>query len=224
MAVFDGMWSSVAGALNSFWTGFLSILPNSLSTMIILLVGLIISLVVGLLLYLVIRKLKGSRLFSIMTGTYLFTLFLASSSSVMGGSIAGVYLGKIALWTQSLIIVTVVAVFGLILGNFLRNRVKETELPGTGVIAESVRILVVLSVIVTALVQFGVAITVIQNAVLIMIAGVVLTIVLAVGLGYRDEAKRMINELKKKIPAKKETKEPVKTEPKPPTYKPSAKK
>jgi uncharacterized protein YacL len=224
MAVFDGTWSSVVGGLKAVWTGFLSILPKSFSTIIILLVGLIVSLVIGLLLYLGIRKFKGSRLFSIMAGAYVFTLFLASSSPVMGGSIVGVYLGKLALWIQNLIIVTVIAIFGLIFGNFVKKMIKETEISGAGFIAESVMGLIILSVIITVLLQFGVAIAIIQNAILIIIAGVVLTMALALGLGYRDEAKRMINELKKRALLKKEPKETARTEPKPPMYKPLAKK
>jgi len=112
-------------------------------------------------------------------------------------------LNTVALWVPQIILAIIVALIGFLVAEYVGQMIIETKTRGARFIADIARFVILVIFALVVLEQIGIKIALVQNAVLVVLAGVVLAFSLgfglAFGLGGRDEAKVMISELKKKM-------------------------
>ncbi len=215
------MISLVNGIFTEFWTKFVSFLPNLLGGLLILIIGLAIADVLKRILLSIFSFFKLERLFQdskvmdkgevrlweeVLVEVLRWTvvvLFLIPTLEVWGLSRATSVLNEFVLYLPNVIVAVVIGFVGLVSSNLVADLVKRTvKTMGSGT-ANTLGVFTKTTIVFfTALVvlnQLGVA----QDLVKILFTGIVgmLAIAggLAFGLGGREMAKEVLEELKKKV-------------------------
>ena len=104
-----------------------------------------------------------------------------------------------ALWIPSLIAAVIVALVGLIAADYVAAKVTEVKAKSSGIIANTLKLVIVVFTLIIALSQLGVDVSIAENTVLIIIAGIMLALGIGFGLAFKDEAKAIIKDVKKKL-------------------------
>jgi hypothetical protein len=213
---------SLVNPLVSLWEGFVNILPGLVGAIIVLLVGYIIAAVVSMVLLKAfqrvhldkwllektkVRKLVGglklSQLLAVIIKWYLFILFLPPAADLIQLDAMSAFLNKVAVWVPNAIIALVVVLFGLVVAGYAAEQIVETKSKSARLVADVAKVIIMIVVALVALEQIGIRVALLQNVVLLIVAGVVTGIALGVGiafgLGGRDEAKRIVEQIKKKF-------------------------
>lgn len=215
------MISLVNGIVIQFWSRFANFLPNLLGGLLILIVGLIIADILKRVLLSIFSFFKLERVFQdsklmdkgevrlweeVLVELLRWTivvLFLIPTLEVWGLSRATTVLNEFVLYLPNVIVAVVIGFVGLVSSNLVADLVKRAvKTMGSGT-ANALSVFTKATIVFfTALVvlnQLGVA----QDLVRILFTGIVgmLAIAggLAFGLGGRDIAKDVLEELKKKI-------------------------
>lgn len=214
--------SSVISPLFSIYQGFINILPGLIGAIIVLLVGYVIAGLVSTILLKVLQRakldkwliekthmkkiagdFKLSKFIALITKWYVFILFLPPAASLVKLDTLATLLNAAALWVPQIILAIIVAFIGFLVAEYVGAMIIETKTRGSRIIADIAKFVILVIFALVVLEQIGIKITLVQNAVLVVLAGVVIAFSLgfglAFGLGGRDEAKLMIGEIKKKI-------------------------
>lgn len=215
------MISLVNGIVVQFWTRFVNFLPNLLGGLLILIVGLIIADILKRVLLSVFSFFKLERVFQdsklmdkgevrlweeVLVELLRWTivvLFLIPTLEVWGLSRATTVLNEFVLYLPNVIVAVIIGFVGLVSSNLVSDLVKRAVKTMGSSTANTLAVFTKATIVFfTALVvlnQLGVA----QDLVRILFTGIVgmLAIAggLAFGLGGRDMAKDVLEELKKKI-------------------------
>ena len=215
------MISLVNGIVIQFWSRFANFLPNLLGGLLILIVGLIIADILKRVLLSVFSFFKLERVFQdsklmdkgevrlweeVLVELLRWTvvvLFLIPTLEVWGLSRATTVLNEFVLYLPNVIVAVVIGFVGLVSSNLVADLVKRAvKTMGSGTantLAVFTKATIVFFTALVVLNQLGVA----QDLIRILFTGIVgmLAIAggLAFGLGGRDMAKGVLEELKKKI-------------------------
>ena len=213
---------SLVNPLVTLWEGFVEVLPGLVGAIVVLIVGYIIAALVAAGLYRVfqrihldkwllektkVRKLVGglklSQLLAVITKWYLFILFLPPAADLINLEELASFLNQVAVWVPNAIIALIVLMVGLLVAGYVGEQIIETKTKSARLIADVAKVIIVIVVALIALEQIGIRVALLQNVVLLIVGGVVLGVGLGVGiafgLGGKDEAQRVINEVRKKF-------------------------
>lgn len=134
---------------------------------------------------------------------YIFILFLSPAADMIQLRSLAFFLENIALWVPSLIIAIIIGLFGLLMAEYTAVHIRAVRMNGTRMLAQSARVVILLFTTIIAVQQIGVNVSLASNAVLIVLAGIMLAIALALGIGFglalRDEAKPILRAVKRKF-------------------------
>ena len=87
--------------------------------------------------------------------------------------------------------------------DYISMKIKDTKAKSAGIIATFTKIVIIIFVLLIALDQIGLKVSIAQSSFLIILAGIMLGIALMIGIGFglglKDEAKKAIKTIKKKI-------------------------
>lgn len=220
--MFEEIGASVVGPLTSIYEGFIKVLPGLIGALVVLIVGYIIAAIVGSVLYKVLKKVnldkwmiekthikkiagdfKLSEFVSVVTKWYVFILFLPPAAGLIKLDTLANLLNTVALWVPQIILAIVVALIGFLVAEYVGQMIIDTKTKGAHFLSDIAKFVILVVFALVVLEQIGIKITLVQNAVLVILAGVVLAFAiglgLAFGLGGRDEAKKAIAQLKKKL-------------------------
>ena len=220
--MFEQIGESVVSPLMSIYQGFINVLPGVIGAIVVLIVGYIVAAIVGSVLYRVlkevkldkwmiekthIKKIAGdfrlSEFIALVTKWYVFILFLPPAAGLVKLNVLASLLNTIALWVPHVILAIVVALLGFLVAEYVGQMVIDTKTKGAHFIADIAKFVILVIFALVVLEQIGIKIALVQNAVLVILAGVVLALAigigLAFGLGGREEAKKIVTELKKKL-------------------------
>lgn len=220
--MFETIGESVMNPLVSIYQGFVNVLPGIVGAIVVLIVGYFIASLVGSVLYKLLKQIKLdkwmiekthikkiagdfrlSEFVSVVTKWYVFILFLPPAAGLVKLNALAGLLNSMALWVPQVILAIVVALIGFLVAEYVGQMIIDTKTKGAHFIADIAKFVILIVFALVVLEQIGIKIALVQNAVLVILGGIVLAIAigvgLAFGLGGRDEARKVISELKKKL-------------------------
>jgi len=200
-----------------FWQKFVNFLPDFFGGILILSVGLVIAAIVKNLILIVFRFIKLDNLFTkskivqkqviavlaeIVRWTIII-LFLIPTLEVWGLSKATTVLNQLLFYLPNVIVAVVVAFIGLVIANLtykvVSHGVKTLGGVSVSILAGAAKTIVLFFTILIVLNQLGVA----QDLVRILFTGIVAMVALAgglaFGLGGKDLAKEILDDIKKSL-------------------------
>jgi hypothetical protein len=137
-----------------------------------------------------------AKISGIMLKWYVFTLFVAQGISYLQLDIFAQAISNIVSWLPSLILGIVIIICGFILLDFIVNKLLEVKNRYINAVTGTIKLILVIIVIITAIEQLGVKTQLAQNIVLVILGAFLLTLALAVGIGaglsLKDEIKPII--------------------------------
>ena len=215
------MFVAVNSILARFWLSFIDFLPNFLGGLIILLIGLIIAAVLKGVLVSLFRLIRLDRLLArtklagqqqtklwedVITEIVRWTvilLFLVPTLEVWGLQRATAVVNEFLLYIPNVFIAVVIGFVGVVLANLVadvvRNGVRSVKGTSANALATLAKASLLFFTALVVLNQLGVA----QDLVRILFTAIVgmLAIAggLAFGLGGKDHARELLDELKKNV-------------------------
>ena len=219
-------WSVITlEKLQELWQGFLGFIPSLLAAIIVFVIGWVFACGVGSLISGLLKKLKFNKLFETagwkdalekaeigvdpagFVGAIfkwiVAIVFLLASVEIIGAKQFAVFLTDIVKWLPNLLVAVAIFIVAAIAADFIEKivkaSVKKLELENAKLIGSVIRWAIYIFAISAILIQLGIVPTVINSIVIGVIAMLSLAFGLAFGLGGRDEAARIIKEVREKI-------------------------
>ncbi|MCX7881560.1 MAG: hypothetical protein N2482_03595 [Patescibacteria group bacterium] len=207
--------------LTKFWVKFLNYLPDFSLGLLILLIGLLVAGIVKKVLITLFNFFKLERIFS-KTGILeknivkswieilgeilrwtIIILFLVPTLEIWGLSKATAVINQLLFYLPNVIVAVIIGFVGLIIANLVADVVRHSVKTVGSVFANSLAVfskgIVIFFTILVVLNQLGVA----QDLIRILFTGIVAMLSLAgglaFGLGGKEIAKELLEELRKKI-------------------------
>ena len=194
--------SLILNPLLTLWSGFINTLPGIVAAIIILIIGYFVALGLGSLVRIILEKaglnnymekhkmsslvghIKISNLFGEIIKWYVFIIFIQAAVDLLHlGSLSSV-LTNFVLWLPNVIVAAVVIIFGVGLAHYIGIKVEEhTDMKGTKFLSRLLKIVIIFMVVVVALSQIGVDVSIIENTFLILVGALGLGIAIALGIG-----------------------------------------
>ena len=213
---------SIVEPLLSIWDGIISTAPGVVAAILILIVGYIIAVIIGKIVDTALQKIdfdkwvlekttakkalgafQLSRFLALITKWYVFILFLPPAANVIALQPLATFLLAVALWVPSVIVAVILALFGVVAAMYVERKIVETKAKAAKIVGSSAKWIIYVFTALIVLDQIGVKVAVAQSSFLIILAGVMLAIALILGIGFgwafRDEAKKIIQDIKRKL-------------------------
>jgi hypothetical protein len=219
-------WYSVTiQALQNAWQGFLNFIPNLIGAIIVFIIGYFIALGIGKLVARILTRLRFNKIFerigwrealekaelrvnpSEFVGA-IFKWFLVIISLLIAVEILGLpqfagVLNKLISWLPNLIVAIAIFVVAVIVADILdkiiRASVQKIGVKYVGILGGMVRWAIYIFAGLAILVQLGVAQALINTLITAVFGMVALAFGLAFGLGGKDVAAKVIEDLRRKI-------------------------
>ena len=216
-------WAEVTySSLLNIWQGLLGYLPSLIGAIIVLLIGLIVAAVLrtavdriikALRLDLLLRKvglneyferaglqINSGKFFGLMVYWFLVVVFVLAASDLLNLWGISLFLRDIIGYLPNIIVAVVIMLSAVILAKFLKSLVKASVLSAKLHASKFLGTLTWWSVVIfgllAALLQVGIATTIINTLITGIIAMMALAGGLAFGLGGKDYAAHLLNKLR----------------------------
>jgi len=221
MNILTELGSAVSATMASTWIGIINIVPSLLGAAVVFIVGLFVAEALGRFVAKISNKvfldqavsttgLKGilervgfkmevSKALGLLVTWFLYAVALIAAADILGLSQISEFLQSVVLYIPNVIIAIVILVVGIVVSNFIHTLVKETssaaKLASADTLANVAKYAILIFTFMAALIQLGVATSLIQ----ILFTGLVFMISLAggvaFGLGGKDRAKEILDRL-----------------------------
>lgn len=222
MAVLTELGVSIMEPLRSIWYGLLQTVPGIVAAIILLIVGYIVALVIAYIVDKVLEKIKFdkwvldkthatkvfgkfklSKFLALITKWYVFILFLPPAAGLVKlGTLSG-FLLAVAMWIPNIIVAVIVAMVGVGFAYYVEKKIIETKAKAASILALIAKVIIYVFTVLIVLDQIGIQVAVAQTSFLIILGGVMLAIAMVLGIGFglafKDEAKTIIKDVKKKL-------------------------
>lgn len=148
-------------------------------------------------------KISISRFFGGLVKWFLILVFLMAATDILGLSQVTAFLNSIILYIPNLVVATIILAIAFLLGNFVYNIVRHST-RAAGVMSATLlaaisKWAIVIFGLLAALVQLGIAVSLVNTLFIGVIAALALAAGLAFGLGGKDEAAAIIKKLREEI-------------------------
>lgn len=219
-------WAQITiEAFQDLWVGFINFIPALLAALLIFIIGWIISSWIGKLITEILKRLRLDKLFETPKWQQVFEEagFKISISEFFGGLIKWIlvivfllitvqilglkdfanFLTKIVNWLPNLIIATAIFVVAAVMAYYSEKVIKaivsKMEIGYVNIIGISIRVAIWILAIFAILSQLGVMAELIEILASGIIALLVVSLGLAFGLGGKDLAKDLLENIRRKI-------------------------
>ena len=132
---------------------------------------------------------------------YIFVFFIGEAADIVQLVGLSELLRGIASWIPSLIAAVILALLGYIAAEYASSQIVATRAKGAHAIADLAWGVIMVFAGIMALQQVSVAVSLAENTFLLLVAGVIFAVALALGLGFglalKDEAAVQLKKLKK---------------------------
>jgi hypothetical protein len=216
-------------SLMGLWERFIDFLPALLGAIIVFVLGWIVASVLGSLIAKAIKTIKvdealekvgfnkrlkevgisetTSELIGGIVKWFLVLVFLMAATNILGLSQVSDFLNNIILYIPNVVVAVVVLAVAFLVGGFVYNVVKgSTKAAGVmsaTLLATISRWAIILFGIFAALIQLGIATSLISTIFIGIVAAISLAAGLAFGLGGKDEAASILRKLREEISERK---------------------
>ncbi len=219
-------WSEITvDAFKGLWRGFIEFLPALIGALIIFVIGWIISVWIGKLVAEILKKLRVDRIFEnpkwqqvfetaelkITVSEFLGGLvkwilvivFLLAAVQILGLNEFAIFLEKVVSWLPNLIVAAAIFTVAVIVADFAEKLIKaivgKMEVSYVNVMGIITKWAIWILAIIAILSQLGVAGDIIQILTTGIVALIVISAGLAFGLGGKDLAREILENLRRKI-------------------------
>ncbi|MBI2145197.1 hypothetical protein HYU18_02635 [Candidatus Woesearchaeota archaeon] len=201
------------------WQRFVEITPNIIMGVLVIVFGYILSSLLGALTHAVLNATKiddhlrkarlahsigfvsMANLVGAMVKWSVFALFVVQGAKLFDLDVLSDQLANVAGLLPKIFVAVLLVLGGLILADFLADRMLHAKRKGVRFASTLVRWALIITAIITALDHIGVDVSFISNAVLIGLAAVGVGMAIAIGIGFgnafKDESKAIVKHLKK---------------------------
>jgi len=218
MAIIAETGQAILNPLVNIWHSFVELLPGLIGALVVLLVGYLVGWIIGFVVKKVLHKAKVDKLFiekkklssllgkfqlsevlGLIVKWYVFVLFLTPAASLIKLTTLSEFLVKLSLWIPNLIAAILVAIFGMAAAEYVQLKIELIKAKSSALVGNIAKILIIVFTAIIALKQIGLNLSLAENSVLIVLAGVMLALAIGFGLALKDELKPFIKDVKKRI-------------------------
>jgi hypothetical protein len=202
-------------------SGLVQLLPQILIAAFLLVISYAISHFAGIIVRKILYQIKIDRLVrvrnlrdtfgatslvAIYSQLVKWSLFIIFSGKIIGVVSLGFFSGiidAIVFWLTKLVFTVFIIVTGLVLIDFFTLKILETKDAIIKYLITGVRAILIIVLVFTSLDQLGIKLAIAENIFLLVVGASLLGAALAVGIGFglamKDDAKKIIRQLRKKI-------------------------
>ncbi len=219
-------WSDIlASSLQNLWTTVIDFIPKLIGAIIVLIVGLIIATVLGSFVEKLINALKVDTLlrrlgleayferagFRLSSGRFLgevvkwflLVVFILATCDILGLFAVSMFLRDVLIYFPNVIVAALIMLAAILVGNFLRHliraSVKSARLYGANFLGTLTWWAVLIFGFLAALLQMGVAVSIINTLITGFVAMLAIAGGIAFGLGGKDFAGSLLERFKGQI-------------------------
>lgn len=213
---------SIVDPLLKIWDGLVNAVPGVIAAIIILIVGYLVALLVQYIiekildkvdfnkwvftktnLQSVVGKFDLSHFLGLITKWYIFVVFLGQTAQAVKLGAVSDFFAALAGWIPAVIAAVIIGLVGIAAALYVEKKVIATRAKYAKVLAMVFKWVIYIFTALIVLDQIGVKIAVAQTSFLVILGGFVLAFALMLGLsfgfGFKDEAKKIIVDIKKKL-------------------------
>ena len=206
----------------NLWYGVVNAVPGIVAGIVILIFGYLVASLLSWIVQGVLDRIKFDRwvlektnmtkvvgafrlshFLSTITKWYVFILFLPPAAGMIYLVPLSNFLLEVARWIPHVIIAVVLGLIGLMAADYVSARITETKAKFAGTVAWVASIVIYIFTALIVLAQIGVRVEVATSSFLIILAGVMLAIGLAFGIGFglamQDDAKKIVTDIRKRL-------------------------
>jgi hypothetical protein len=226
---FQNLGNAIVIAFGNLWANILNFLPKVLGAAIVLLIGWIIAVALGVIaarLVMLLRvdraleklnvtkgldrvgiRFSADKLIGWLVKWFFIIVFLIAAADILEWRAITEFLRSIVLYIPNVVISVVILLVGLVLGSFVGEIVKRAmlvaRLKAGDFLALVARWAIVIFALMAALVQLGIASSLIQTLFTGLVAMLTIALGLAFGLGGKDMASKALEDWRKDLSEKK---------------------
>lgn len=216
-------------SLVDLWVRFIGFIPTLIGALLVFLLGIIIASVLGKVVERIVRALHvdhaierislGEKLkehginiaFSTFIGKlvqwFIAIVFLMAATDILGLNQVTSFLNNIILYLPNVLVAVIILSIAFLLGNFVyvivRSSTKAAGVMSATLLATITKWSIVAFGLLAALLQLGIASTLVNTIFIGLVAAVSLALGLAFGLGGKDEAALILRKLREEITERK---------------------
>ncbi|MBU0648813.1 hypothetical protein KJ969_01750 [Patescibacteria group bacterium] len=216
---------AILDALRELGDNIVDFLPNIIAAIIVIIVGILVARALGQLVRKIVQlvkvdtyvkkinviqkieqagtKVELSAILGWLVKWFLYIVLLIAVSEILDLGQFTAFLTDIALYLPNVIIAVLILVVGLVLGEFTHNLIVSVLKSSRAALAALVGTVAKWAIFVfaalAALIQLGVAVTLIETLFTAVMVTIALSAGLAFGLGGREAAKSFIDKMKRNI-------------------------
>ena len=214
--------ASVVDPFVSIWYWLVKAVPDVIAAIVILIVGYLVAWAVSSIVVNVLNRIKFdewvfkktnlshavgtfdlTQFLGVVTKWYIIVLFLSATAARIQLDTLATFPSTLAMWIPQVIVATVIGLIGVAAGMYVAKKITETRAKGAKVVAMLAKWVIYVFTVLIVLDQVGVQVALAQNSFLVILSGAVLMIALMLGisfgLGFREEAKKIITDVKRKL-------------------------
>ncbi|HOW60928.1 MAG TPA: hypothetical protein P5548_04670 [Candidatus Moranbacteria bacterium] len=220
---------AISFSLIDLWLRFINFVPTLLGAVIIFLLGLIIASVLGKVIERIVIAIKIDQAFERMNISekikehginisisyflgkvvqwFLILVFLMAATDILGLNQVTGFLNSIIVYLPNVIVATIILTIAFLLGNLIyiivRSSTKAAGVMSATLLATIIKWSIIIFGILAALIQLGIAVSLVNTIFIGLIGAISLAAGLAFGLGGREEAALILKKLREEIMDKK---------------------
>lgn len=227
-------WADVlVASFQTWWGAFVNFLPNFLGALVVFLIGLIIAAGLALLVSKFINAIKLDKLLAkvgvdkfceragwkLNSGKFLgelvrwfiILIFLLAAADILKLTAISSFLQSVVMYIPNIVIAIIIMLAAIIVADFSASLVKGTikgaNLYASNFLSSLTRWIILIFGFLTALIQLGIGVTIINTIVTGIFAMIAIAGGIAFGLGGKDYAGHLIEEFRNKVEEKGDKKE-----------------
>ena len=216
MPTIEGAGEALVNPLVNLWFRFVDVIPGIILAVIILIIGYILAYILGHAAKVILQRVGVDRqvakakltkavgnlnISSVLGETVkwlIFVLFLAEAANQLRlGTLSDVII-RFANWLPQVIFAILIILFGLLLAHYVAMKMEEhAKVKGVKLASVVIKGVITFFVVVIALDQIGINVTILTSSFLIVLTGISLALGLSFGLGSQKEAGELVRQIKK---------------------------
>lgn len=220
---------AITQSLIELWVRFVNFLPTLIGSLLILLIGIAIASVLGKVIERIVKALhidsaldrinvserlkklgidiSFSRFVGQLAQWFLVLVFLMAATDVLGLKEVTGFLNSVIMYLPNIVVATIILTIAFLLGNvvymIVRSSTRAAGVMNASLLATIIRWAIVIFGLLAALIQLGIATSLVNTIFIGLIAALSLATGLAFGLGGREEAALILKKVRQNITEKK---------------------